>query len=52
MEREIQKTVTSILRDKDIQEISAETDFDLDEEELKKHLEFVIREVKKTEVDK
>jgi hypothetical protein len=50
MDRELQKTVTTILRDKDIEELNKGEDLDLDAEELKKHLDFVIKEVKKTEV--
>jgi hypothetical protein len=51
MDREVQKTVTTILQDKNIIELQSEvdSDLDLDEEELKKHLDFVIKEVKKTE---
>lgn len=50
LDRELQKTVTTILRDKDIIEMNKEEDLNLDGEELKKHLDFVIKEVKKTEV--
>jgi hypothetical protein len=51
MDREVQKTVTTILQDKNIIELQSEvdSDLDLDEEELKKHLNFVIKEVRKTE---
>jgi hypothetical protein len=48
MDREVQKTVTTILQDRNIIEMQSEEDLDLDEEELKKHLDFVIKEVKKT----
>jgi hypothetical protein len=49
MDREIQKTVTTILQDKDVKEMRSEEHLDLDAEELKKHLDFVIKEVKKIE---
>jgi hypothetical protein len=46
-DKEIQKTVRRIIQDKEIQKMNAETNVDLDEQELKKHLDFVMREVKK-----
>jgi hypothetical protein len=49
LDREIQKTVTKILKDNDIVQMETEKDLDLDPEELRRHLDFVIREVKKTE---
>ncbi len=49
MDREVQKTVTTILQDKEIVEMKTEEDLNLDTEELKKHLDFVMKEVKKTE---
>jgi hypothetical protein len=49
MDREVQKTVKTILQDKSIIQMKSEEDLDLDEEELKKHLDFVIKEVKRTE---
>jgi hypothetical protein len=49
LDREVQKTVKTILKDKDIVELNAEQDFELDAEELRRHLDFVIKEVKKTE---
>jgi hypothetical protein len=49
MNNELQRTVDKIIRDKDLIRNEAEAKLDLDEEELKKHLDFVIREVKKGE---
>ena len=49
LDREMQKTVATILQDKEIIEMNAGKDFDLDAEELKKYLELVLKEVKKTE---
>jgi len=49
MDTELQKTVNKIIQDKDILKLEAKAKLDLDEEELKKHLDFVIREVKKVE---
>jgi hypothetical protein len=53
VDRELQNTVQNILKDKNILRIKAEedSDLDLDTEELKKHLDFVIREVKKVKED-
>jgi len=51
MEKEIQKTVKKITQDKDRLEIDTEQQqqqpIELDENELKKYVDFVIREVKK-----
>jgi hypothetical protein len=49
MEREIEKTVRKIAQDKDRLEIDTEQQqpVELDEKELKKYVDFVIREVKK-----
>ena len=49
-ENEIQKTVGKIIEDTPDIEIITETKDQLDEEELKKYLEVVIKEVKKGEV--
>jgi hypothetical protein len=46
-EKELQKTVEKIIRDKEIMELEAQRPFDLDEKELKKHLDYVIKEIKK-----
>jgi hypothetical protein len=47
MEKEIQKTVTDIIENQDIPEINKEVE--LDEDELRKYIDIVIREVKKGE---
>jgi hypothetical protein len=47
VDKELQNTVGNILRDKNIMKTKTEEDLDLDAEELKNHLDFVIREVKK-----
>jgi hypothetical protein len=49
MDREVQKTVTTILQDRDIIEMRSEENLNLDAVELKKHLEFVLKEVKEKE---
>ena len=49
MDTELQKTVDKIIQDKDLVKKEAEAKLGLDEEELKKHLDFVIKEVKKME---
>jgi hypothetical protein len=49
MDKEIQKTVSKILKDRNIQKMNEETIVDLDQEELKKHLDMVLKEVKKEE---
>ncbi len=51
VDKELQDTVGNILQDKYVMETKAEEDLDLDPEELKKHLDFVIREVKKVNED-
>jgi hypothetical protein len=48
-EREIQTTVGKIVKDTPDLELSSETKYDLDEDELKKYLDVVIKEVKKDE---
>jgi hypothetical protein len=47
MNTELQRTVDKIIRDKNLIGKEAEAKLDLDEDELKKHLDFVIKEVKK-----
>ena len=47
MEKEIQKTVKKISDGKEIASIDTETTFELDEKELKKYLDNVIKEVKR-----
>ena len=49
-EREIQRTVGKIMEDKPDIESAADIKYELDEEELKRYLEVVIKEVKKGEV--
>ena len=49
-EREIQRTVGKIMEDKPDIESAADIEYELDEEELKRYLEVVIKEVKKGEV--
>jgi hypothetical protein len=49
MQKEIQRTVKIISDRKDIASITTETSLELDEEELKKYLHNVIKEVKKIE---
>jgi hypothetical protein len=46
MEKEIQKTVTDIIQSQDSIGIDKETEFELDENELKRYLDIVIKEVK------
>ena len=46
MEKEIQKTVKKIIQDKDTLE-RYKAEFELDERELEKYIDSVIREVKK-----
>ena len=48
-EREIQRTVGKIIADKPDIEVVSETEYELDEEELKRYLEVVIKEVNKGE---
>jgi hypothetical protein len=47
VEKEVQETVTKITQDKDALEEDKETKFELDEKELEKYIDLVIREVKK-----
>jgi high-affinity nickel permease len=47
MEKEIRKTVNKITQDKGSLEMNTELSIELDEKELKKYVDFVIREVKK-----
>jgi hypothetical protein len=47
MEKEIQKTVTKISQNMDTLEEDKKTDLELDENELKKYVDLVVREVKK-----
>ena len=46
MEKEIQKTLTDIIQNQDSIGIDKETEFELDENELKRYLDVVIKEVK------
>jgi hypothetical protein len=46
-EKEIQRTVGKIIEDKPELEMTADTQYDLDEDELKRYLDVVIKEVKK-----
>ena len=48
MEKEIQKTVKQVNRDKYELEKELEEPVELDEMELEKYIEFVVREVRKT----
>ena len=50
MEKEIQKTVKKISQDKESLERDTEQPVELDEKELKKYVDFVIREVKKRKI--
>ena len=47
LQNEIQRTVKMISDRKEIANITTKTSLELDEEELKKYLEHVVREVKK-----
>lgn len=47
MDKEIQKTVTNIFQSQDTLEMDGEIGIELDENELRKYLDVVIREVKK-----
>jgi hypothetical protein len=47
MEKEIQKTVSEIIRSQDILERERVTRAELDEKELRKYLDQVIKEVRK-----
>jgi hypothetical protein len=46
-EKEIQRTVGKIMKDKPTLEMDAKTEYELDEHELKRYLDIVLREVKK-----
>ena len=50
MEKEIQETVTEIIESQEIQNIHTEREVELDEKELKRYIDIVIKEVKKGEV--
>jgi hypothetical protein len=47
MENEIRKTVKKITEDKNSLEMDKKTEFELDEKELRKYIDFVIKETKK-----
>jgi hypothetical protein len=47
MEKQIQKTVRQVTMDKDDLEKELEEPVELDEKELEKYIEFVVREVRK-----
>jgi hypothetical protein len=49
MEKEIQQTVTDIIETQNIQEITKEREVELDEKELRRYVDIVLREVKKGE---
>ena len=49
MEKEIQKTVTEIVESRDILDITKEREIELDEKEMRRYIDIVIREVKKGE---
>jgi hypothetical protein len=48
LQKEIQKAVKTISENKEIANLTTETSLELDEKELEKYLEQVIREVKKS----
>lgn len=48
-EREVQRTVGKIMKDKPTLEMDAKTEYELDEYELKRYLDIVLKEVKKGE---
>jgi hypothetical protein len=50
MKKEIQKTVSDIIRDQELTDTNKEIEFELDENELKRYLDVVIKEVNQTEV--
>jgi hypothetical protein len=52
MEKEIQRTVTKITLDLDTLEADKNTDLQLDEDELKKYVDLVVREVKHKDINK
>ena len=47
MEKEIQKTVTNIIDSQELIGIDKEIDFDLDEKEMRRYIEVVLKEVKR-----
>jgi hypothetical protein len=47
MEKEIQKTVTEIVESQDILNMNNEREIELDEKEMKRYIDVVLREVKK-----
>jgi hypothetical protein len=47
MEEEIQKPVKEITQEKDYLETDKEAEFELDENQLKKYIDLIVREVKK-----
>jgi hypothetical protein len=49
LDRDLQKTVVTILRDKDVIAMNKEQDLNLDAEELRKHLDLVKRSKKQTQ---
>jgi hypothetical protein len=49
MEKEIQKTVTEIVESRDILDINKEGEIELDEKEMRRYMDIVIKEVKKGE---
>jgi len=49
MEKEIQKTVTKIIQSQENIEVEREVGVELDEDELRKYLDVVVKEVKKGE---
>jgi len=48
MEKEIQETVSEIIESQEIQNIHAEREVELDEKELRRYIDIVIKEVKKS----
>jgi hypothetical protein len=49
MEKEIQETVTDIIESQEIQDIRTEREVELDEKELRRYIDIVIKEVRKVE---
>jgi hypothetical protein len=47
MEKEIQETVTDIIESQEIQDIRTEREVELDEKELRRYIDIVIKEVRK-----
>lgn len=47
MEKEIQKTVTNIIESQELVGIDKDTGFDLDEKEMRRYIEVVLKEVKR-----